>query len=359
MIDSQETASSRAPLPEPRRGLLVIGMHRSGTSAAARMFGLLGARLPSELMPANEFNTSGYWEPERLVALHDEMLESVGSTWYDISAFPDSWYESETAASFASRALEILEQEYETAPLFVLKDPRISRFVPFWLSVLETLGAEPSFIIMVRQPLEVAASLKQRDALLPAHSILLWLRHMLDAERATRRQRRAFLFYDRLLGDWHLEADQLAEHLDLQWPSMSPSSSEQIEAFLSEGLRHHDFGLKDLKARHDVVDWVKEAYELLCHEGDTPVLHSAFDRIGDRLAKADLAFGPIVAGARLETEDLSRRSGQLEEEILALQSDLAERVAEVGEQTVELDRRQSVIDLLEGELAVLRSRRRV
>ncbi|MCH8806417.1 MAG: sulfotransferase family protein, partial [Planctomycetes bacterium] len=135
------------------------------------------------------------------MALHDEMLESVGSKWYDVSAFPDSWYESEAAASFAGRALEILEQEYGTAPLFVLKDPRISRFVPFWLSVLETLGTEPSFIIMVRQPLEVAASLEQRDAFLPAHSILLWLRHMLDAERATRGQSRAFLDYDRLLGD--------------------------------------------------------------------------------------------------------------------------------------------------------------
>ena len=61
-----------------RRALLVIGMHRSGTSAATRVLGLLGARLPSQLIPGDEFNEPGYWEPEGLVHLHDEMLESAG-----------------------------------------------------------------------------------------------------------------------------------------------------------------------------------------------------------------------------------------------------------------------------------------
>ena len=55
-----------------RRALVVLGMHRSGTSAAARVFSLLGAGLPENLLPPQEGNNaSGFWEPAALVAAHD------------------------------------------------------------------------------------------------------------------------------------------------------------------------------------------------------------------------------------------------------------------------------------------------
>ena len=46
-----------------RRAIIVLGMHRSGTSALAGVLGLLGARLPARQLPANFANPKGYFEP--------------------------------------------------------------------------------------------------------------------------------------------------------------------------------------------------------------------------------------------------------------------------------------------------------
>ena len=70
-----------------RVGIIVAGMHRSGTSALTRMLGNLGCRLPNTLLEPNEFNASGYWESREITELNDEILKSAGSSWDDWEAF--------------------------------------------------------------------------------------------------------------------------------------------------------------------------------------------------------------------------------------------------------------------------------
>ena len=61
-----------------RKALLVLGMHRSGTSAITRVLSLLGADLPQSLMPpAAGDNVRGYWESVEIAALHDELLAAA------------------------------------------------------------------------------------------------------------------------------------------------------------------------------------------------------------------------------------------------------------------------------------------
>ena len=67
-----------------RTCLLVLGMHRSGTSAFTRILNLMGAKLPKQLIGALPGNEAGHWEPERLVLLHDQMLAEAGSSWRDL-----------------------------------------------------------------------------------------------------------------------------------------------------------------------------------------------------------------------------------------------------------------------------------
>jgi hypothetical protein len=65
------------------RGVAVLGMHRSGTSAAARVVNLLGVPLlaSDDLLPADGVNPRGYWESERLLRANDELLEAAGGSW--------------------------------------------------------------------------------------------------------------------------------------------------------------------------------------------------------------------------------------------------------------------------------------
>ena len=52
--------------PPGRTAYLVLGMHRSGTSAVTQLLALAGARLPVNVMPGDEHNAKGYFEPWKI-----------------------------------------------------------------------------------------------------------------------------------------------------------------------------------------------------------------------------------------------------------------------------------------------------
>src|SRR5687767_14787797 len=119
-----------------QRAIVLLGMHRSGTSATTRVISLLGAHLPNNLMPAAADNETGFWESHDIAVLNEEILASAGLSWDSFSAFPQSWYASDSVQGFAQRALALLHRDFSQSPLFVLKDPRFCRLIPFWRDVL-------------------------------------------------------------------------------------------------------------------------------------------------------------------------------------------------------------------------------
>ncbi|MEZ5583661.1 MAG: hypothetical protein R3F37_13730 [Candidatus Competibacteraceae bacterium] len=150
-----------------RQCLLVLGMHRSGTSALTRVLNLLGARLPQNLLPEQKDNEMGFWESRDLMVLHNKILQSAGSVWDDWRRFNMRWFNSPEADHYRGHLADYLSRNSECS-LFVIKDPRICRLLPFWLQVLEECGVTPLGVIPVRNPLEVAASLKLRNQFLTA-----------------------------------------------------------------------------------------------------------------------------------------------------------------------------------------------
>ena len=222
------------------RAIMVLGMHRSGTSALTRVFGLLGADLPKNLMPADASNPTGHWESNDLYVIHDRLLASAGSSWHDWRAFNPDWFASPAARPFADEILAVLRKDFAGSRLFAIKDPRICRFWPLWRDVLAEFGAKPVIVMPVRNPLEVAASLKQRDGFIPAKSHLLWLRHVLDAEHATRGLPRAVTLYQSWLEDWQQAIATMTPQLRLSWPRRGAMVDLEIEQFLSAEFKHHD-----------------------------------------------------------------------------------------------------------------------
>ena len=104
-----------------RKAILVLGMHRSGTSALTRVLNLYGAALPRRMIPPNPNNEKGYWEPKVIVRIHDELLSAAGSRWDDVLDFPAAWFASEIAQTFAIRLLGVARR-VPAAKLFVVKD---------------------------------------------------------------------------------------------------------------------------------------------------------------------------------------------------------------------------------------------
>jgi hypothetical protein len=153
-------------------GVLVIGMHRSGTSALAGALDAMGfeAGPSDDLMEGDEGNPQGYFELRSIASLNDEMLAHYRGRWDSPPLLAPGWEHDDAATQFAARARDALTALY-SSKTYVLKDPRISLLLPLWRQVTD---ATTCAIVMVREPLEVAASLTRRNGLPTNSGLALW-----------------------------------------------------------------------------------------------------------------------------------------------------------------------------------------
>lgn len=295
-----------------RVAVLVLGMHRAGSSAITRFLNFLGCTLPHTLLDANPTNPAGHWESDAVRAFNDDMLAEAGSSWSDWLPMHSQWAVSQTYRHNLQAAAKVLDAEFGDAALFVLKDPRICRFAGFWYEVLKERNIETVTLIPLRNPLEVAASLFKRDGMDPSVGQLLWLRHVLDAEFASRGHRRKFTHYEELLDDWNGLADRLGEALQIVWPRSKAAFATDAAGFLSHNLRHH------IQRRADIVEnavhsrWLRETYAILLRwiadgeDADGRVqldaIRQAFNEAGENFIPATTALGT----ARQEIEDIRK-----------------------------------------------------
>ncbi len=271
-----------------RQALLVLGMHRSGTSALTRVLGLCGAALPRHSMAPRHDNTLGFWEPQPIVDAHDSFLRQSGTGWDAIAAYPASLFDSEPAAACRRGLADLAVREYGDAPLFILKDPRISRLMPLWRPVLDALGIAPRVVIMVRNPLEIAGSLRARDGWSEHRALIVWLRYLLTAERDTRYLVRCFIGYGQLMSDWRATVERLSAELGIALAKRSPAMEQAIDAHIRPDLRHHRHRADALFHRDDIADSVKQAYRCFSDAAETGTVdHAALDRIAFMLDDAE------------------------------------------------------------------------
>jgi hypothetical protein len=156
--------------------VVVLGMHRSGTSAATRVISLLGVPLcrPADLVRTHRGNEQGHWESTPLVAENERLLRSLASTWW---CPPQNTSEVAALADDAPRvaaARDAFARSFPS-PQWVWKDPRISLLFPFWR---QALPCRPVVILACRSPAAVAASLLRRDQISLRFGLALWERYV-------------------------------------------------------------------------------------------------------------------------------------------------------------------------------------
>jgi hypothetical protein len=265
----------------PRRAVLVLGMHRSGTSALGGVISALGVAGPKTLASPNQWNPRGYFESPRIFAAHDELLAAVDSCWDDWRQLDP--LQVDTKAGRHRQAIkELLIDEFGNEPLIFIKDPRICRFVPFTLSILAELNIRPVAVLPIRNPLEVALSLQRRDNFSLSKSIMMWLRHVLDAEHYSRGLPRYFVPYEGLLQDWRHQVDRLTEKTGIEWPDSSDRSSAEVNEFLTSDLYHEQATQDETEAHPEVSPLVCETYRTLLEiyaRGENEKLRDQFDTL--------------------------------------------------------------------------------
>lgn len=221
----------------PGRLVLVLGMHRSGTSTLARGLRVLGVALGKNLLPAHPCNPKGFFEDAGLYAFNKALLAQLGLTWRSPEAPDTAALRRLAAGPPGVTALSLLREKSAGQAIPGLKDPRMSRLLPFWRPVLAASGLRAHCCIALRHPESVAHSLWQRDRLDAEHSHALWLAYLLDALEGSTGLPRLLTDYGLLLHRPERQLQRLGHFLDL--PLDPAELTLFADDFLDKTLCHH------------------------------------------------------------------------------------------------------------------------
>jgi hypothetical protein len=345
-------------------GIIVAGMHRSGTSATARVVNLLGADIARDLMPPQpQTNATGFWESTAVAGIHDELLAGLRSAWDDPLPLPQNWLATEFAQRAKRKLAGEIRKEFAGSRAFVAKDPRITRLLPLWLELLDDFEIDPIVVIPFRNPMEVALSLMRRNQFSLERSMLLYACGNLDVELASRGQQRIFVHYEKLLEDWRPFAARLMQMGGNLLPVPPPESPREIDRFLDSSHRHNKSTRTELAGIPDLAQTVVGIYDQLIQaaqiEDDTQI-RSPFDRIRDTFSEGTRLFSGIVLSQRDTAHERAVKIRLLEDETARLNREAGARRAEFDRQLTEsrgqVGELRNQIARLEEQLAAQRDR---
>ncbi len=239
--------------------ILILGMHRSGTSALAGVLDLLGISMGNELLQANADNPKGYFENQNISTFNEwKILSTLNSSWDDVNIFEKNWQNSESIQPLYSEAKKIILNDYKDKNIFGIKDPRMCILFPFWEKIFKDLHISIKIIIPLRFPHEVHDSLLKRNNFKENKSLLLWSKYLLYAEFYSRPYKRVFVEYDNLLIKPRASLQRIENFLLLHFSLTK--KMQDIKIFLNKDLKHNNEKKQNL---NNVPDFIKNSIECL------------------------------------------------------------------------------------------------
>jgi hypothetical protein len=269
--------------------ILVIGMHRSGTSAVTRVLNLLGIELGGSLLPPADDNVRGFWEHQDAVLIHERLLRALGRNWFDLRELPLGWLSTPAASEAKLQLKELFIREFGGPVIWAVKDPRICRLLPLWRSALEELGVKAHALFVVRHPNEVAQSLQARDGIFASQSRLVWAQHMAEAEISSRGIPRSVLLYDDLLEHGASSMGRVAAELGIRWPIDVGTVETAVRDFLEPAARHYSVAENTTTELPRLVQEIYDAFVSVAHGAGSWSAVSALSDIYDEVAGSFLA----------------------------------------------------------------------
>src|SRR5215813_6308785 len=213
-------------------------MHRSGTSLLTRLLNLLGVELgQNELLTTEPIagNPRGYWEHHELTAISDAILHRYGGSWDEPPPLPKGWQLDPAIDDLRLGARTLIKEQLADSALWGWKDPRTCLTLPFWQELLPELH----YIICLRNPVDVAASLARRDNFSKDKSFYLWLTYVSHALFHSQGKPRLLVFYDDLIDDSLANVQLLGNFLGIPERANNPTVRMEVQKFIEPALRHH------------------------------------------------------------------------------------------------------------------------
>lgn len=185
-----------------KRLVIILGMHRSGTSLVSQACQCMGAYLgeKNELLPATKANQDGFFENLKITDLDNDIMQLCNRRWYDLKEL--EWDSKNPKLLEKVGELKVCIQKlFKNSDKVAVKDPRISLLLPLWEKIICELDIEVRYIWVFRNPLEVAESLRKRNGYSIRHGILLWGYYNLSISKFLEEKDYFLLDYEDILKD--------------------------------------------------------------------------------------------------------------------------------------------------------------
>ena len=312
-------------MAESKNIIFILGMHRSGTSAATRLLNLLGVKLGSNLIAGiKNINNAGFWENKDFVQINENILHDFNSTWFDTRLLPKLWWNNNLCLPYKETIKQIINRDFHKQSLIGVKDPRLCRLLPLWLMAVTELNFEAKCLLVIRNPYEVAASLFKRDGINQSTAFYLWLQYVLESELYSRKILRTVIDYNEIIINWKKTAFSIEKHLKIKWSNSMEQSAKKINEQISLKQRHHNISLKYNDFENELIEIAMDVYFKLSN-GNHENFHNYFDNIRKQINEKDL-MKDFFSNALFDTNQLllskikeltsivEKRDGQLEEQ---------------------------------------------
>ena len=313
--------------------VVVLGMHRSGTSALTRGLDALGLSLGNHLIPGRFDNQKGFWEDAQVNEFNESLLLSLGYLWHSNTSNLSLDWEGPQLCQRKDDAVKLLSQKLPAEGIFAFKDPRTVVLLEFWQAVFAELELEPRYIFSHRNPLDTARSLAARDELPLDKSLYLWAISLLLFLQNTTEYRRVVVCYENLLEDPARELQRIVLGLDIPFELKPEALKEFADKFLDGGLKHHASGPEETIEAMSSLNGLQALYELATglgtdqlsfgseeYEQRLNTLQTRFERQQPLLKLHALAEQHVVA-LEQERDDLNQNVAELTDRSTALKSD--------------------------------------
>ena len=298
------------------------------------------------LMPPQADNPDGFWEHLGFVALNDELLEALGGAW-DLPPKSNENLSDERLDPLRMKA-RLLIESFHSTQIWGWKDPRNSLTLPFWEDLLPGLKT----LIIVRNPLEVAYSMRKRNGTSYAFGLRLWEIYNRRLIEAADKHDRLFTHYDLFFENAEKELHRVANFVGL--PDAKVHSAAELVA---TKRRHTHFAIDQL-VDAGVSGEVVELYRALIAQAsptrrktsvaksapgakshETDLLPGAVSRLDsfvpDRFAQIEHLYGELLAQTearhKAEMEKLSAHLAHSEELHKAQVEELTTHLAKTEE----------------------------
>jgi glycosyltransferase involved in cell wall biosynthesis len=275
--------------------VVVLGVHRSGTSLTTHVLNALGVRLSDQLIPGRSDNPAGFFEHRKILEKTRAMDGKLGIDPFKNGAIApsgSSWWQHPDIEVEKSALKQILSSETtDQESVFGFKDPRTLYYLPLWQEIFDDLALTPRYVLALRNVADVVASMCARG-ISEARARTIWVCQMATGLKCLPQGVDAVVHYERWFQDPETQGVELAKALDLSGFSDEGDIRARLEKIVQPDLRHHDIS-GDFKSQGELSS-AEQFYELICRFARGKTGWDPVHAFACKIAEAAELFEPYI-----------------------------------------------------------------